>query len=60
MSQIAALITAILVNNIHPHMEMNQMNQMEILSPYLLVMKAVLPGTNQTDKEIVTVKAPEK
>jgi len=37
-------------------------NNMDIdgLSPYLLVRKAVLPGTNQTDKEIVTVKAPEK
>jgi hypothetical protein len=51
------MLASLLVINIHLHLDMNQM---ELLSPYLLVSKAVLPGTNQTDKEIVTVKAPEK
>jgi hypothetical protein len=48
--------TTFMVNNL----DIDQMIQVLILSPYLLVRKAVLPGTNQTDKEIVTVKAPEK
>ena len=57
------MLVSLLVINIHPHLDMGmnmRMNQMESINPNLLVVKDVQPGTNQTDKEIVTVKAPEK
>jgi hypothetical protein len=57
------MLVSLLVINIHPHLDMGMnmgMNQMEIINPNLLVVKDVQPVTNQMDKEIVTVKAPEK
>ena len=57
------MLVSLLVINIHPHLDMGMnmgMNQMESINPNLLVVKDVQPVTNQMDKEIVGVKAPEK